>query len=168
MKKLLTIVAVLIALGLIAALVLNFAGFNTTVLVVRGNTAKTPLEIALHKTQDAQCGMIVDSLDYAAQAIAPDGRTWFFHDLGGLPLFLAGKPFENEAVLWVYARDQKSWIDARAAFYTRTEPTPMFYGFGAYAENGEGRVDYETMRQMMLRGENLTSPAVKRKLLGAQ
>src|SRR5690606_4013102 len=124
------------------------------------------LPIEMGNTQDAQCGMIIDSLEYAAQAIAPDGRTWFFHDLGGVALFLAGKPFEHEAVIWVHTLDTQSWIDGREAFYSRTEKTPMFYGFGAYEKPQAEFVDYNEMRAMMLRGENLTNPAVRRRLLG--
>lgn len=168
MKRVLTLLAVLIALGFAAALIAGFAGVNATVLVVRGNADKLPLPIELGRVQDAQCGMIIDTLDYAAQSVAPDGRTWFFHDLGGMPLFLADKPFKNETVLWVHARDSQRWINAREAFYSRTEDTPMFYGFGAYEAHEAGRIDYATMEAMMLRGENLTNPAVKRKLMGAE
>ncbi|WP_051321391.1 hypothetical protein [Chrysiogenes arsenatis] len=106
--------------------------------------------------------MTITDLPYTAQVIAPDGRTWFFHDVGGVPLWLEDKPFRDTARIWTYS--EGTWIDARTAWFARNEVTPMEYGFGGYREAGEGRVEYETMRQLMLRGENMTNPAVKRKL----
>jgi len=28
--------------------------------------------------------MVIDSLEYASEVIAPNGNTWFFHDHGGM------------------------------------------------------------------------------------
>lgn len=34
--------------------------------------------MVLNKFQDSDCGMVIDTLDYASQVIAPDRKTWFF------------------------------------------------------------------------------------------
>jgi len=165
-KKTATVLALLVAFGLLGSLLLNFGGFNTMTLVVSGNTEQKPLPFELGTVQDAQCGMIVDAMDHAGEVVAPDGRTWFYHDIGGIPLWLEEKSFRDTARIWVMAQDTKQWIDGRTAWYSRTDETPMHYGFGAHARPQEGFVDYDTMRLMMLRGENLTNPFIKKQLLG--
>lgn len=162
MKKLLIVSAILLLISFVIFAILNS---SKEIVVIKGNKEKTPLQIALNKTKDAHCGMIIDGYEFSSQAIAPDGRTWFFHDLGGMPLFLADKPFRKDTIMWVYTMDTNEYIDAKKAFYSRTENSPMFYGFGAYKTADKARVDFDTFEAMMLRGENLTNPAVKRKLL---
>lgn len=156
-----------IVAGVVLAVVFayNTLTAERMIMVVRGNHTHEPLEVKINGTQDAYCGMVIESLEFGAQVVAPDGRTWFFHDLGGVAPFLAGKEYEKTATVWVYQNDKKIWLDGRKAFYSRTENTPMYYGFGAYEEQKEGFVDFETMSQMMIRGENLTNPAVKKRLL---
>jgi len=42
----------------------------------------------------------------------------------------------------------------------------MLYGFGAYSTLKDGLIDFETMRLKMLRGENMSDPYIRKKLLG--
>ena len=164
-KKLFSWFMILLGAMLLFGSIYNTFSAEKMIVVLKGNHEHKALDVKLHHTQDAHCGMIIDSLEYGAQVIAPDGRTWFFHDLGGLALFLAGKEYEKTATIWVYQNDKKIWLNGRKAFYSRVENTPMYYGFAAYEEMQENFVDFETMSKMMKRGENLTNPAVKRKLL---
>jgi hypothetical protein len=110
--------------------------------------------------------MVIDDLSYASEVVAPDGKTWFFHDHGGFVHWLSDKKFKDEAVIWAMSRDTKRFIDARKAFYSLTDTTPMGYGFGAYEHNASGRIDFKTMSLRMLRGETLNNPSIKKQLLG--
>jgi hypothetical protein len=110
--------------------------------------------------------MVIDDVAYASQVVAPDGKTWFFHDHGGIVHWLEDKSFKEEAVIWVMSRDAQEWIDAKEAFYSRNEITPMGYGFGAYKEKREGFVDFDEMRLKTLRGETMNNPKLKKQLLG--
>jgi hypothetical protein len=80
------------------------------------------------------------------------------HDHGGMVKWLEDRSFKNEAIIWVYARDSKKWIDAHKAFYTRDEETPMHYGFGAYAKPSDDKISFKEMQQYTLRGETMLNP----------
>ncbi len=138
---------------------------NMTV-VYTGNSAKKPIPIILGKFQDSDCGMVIDDITYASQVIAPDGKTWFFHDHGGMVHWLENKEFKDTALIWVRTKDTKKYIDGRYAWYSRTDDTPMFYGFGAYENKKDGLINFQTMFTHMVRGEHLANPYVKKQLLG--
>jgi hypothetical protein len=115
--------------------------------------------------QDAHCGMILDGLLYAGEVVAPSGKTWFFHDQGGIPLWLEKRSFKEQAVIWVYTTDTHRWIKAQKAWFSLTDETPMHYGFAAYEQKREGFISYSEMALRMLRGENMTDPQVRQRLL---
>jgi hypothetical protein len=136
--------------------------------VQTGNIDKKPIEIKIGKFQDSDCGMVIEDITYASQVIAPDGKTWFFHDHGGMVHWLENKKFKDQAVIWSMTKDTKKWIDARKAWYSRTDDTPMHYGFGAYENKKDGLIDFNTMFLYMVRGEHLGNPYIKAKLLGKE
>ena len=165
MKSLRPLLIVLAILGLIVTLFLTLAEKQNMVTVFEGNIAKEPIPMKLNHYQDAECGMVIDELNYASQVIAPDGKTWFFHDYGGMAKWLEERTFKNKAVVWVYALDTKRWIDGKKAFYTRDEETPMHYGFGAYAKPSEDRITFKQMQEYTLRGETMVNPKIRKQLL---
>jgi copper chaperone NosL len=153
--------------GFIVVIVIIFASLSQQqkmVVLQEGNTDKKPIPMRIGHFQDSDCGMIIDTLEYASQVVSTEGKTWFFHDHGGMVKWLSDKEFASHAVIWVYAHDTKKWIDGRSAWYSRTDKTPMNYGFGAYAQRQEGFIPFEEMRLLMLRGENLTNPYVRKQL----
>jgi nitrous oxide reductase accessory protein NosL len=159
----------LVIFGLVVVIVSVFllvASQKHMVVIKEGNIKKVPLKIEVGKYQDSDCGMVIDDLSYASEVVAPDGKTWFFHDHGGFVHWLSDKKFKDEAVIWAMSRDTKRFIDARKAFYSLTDTTPMGYGFGAYEHNASGRIDFKTMSLRMLRGETLNNPSIKKQLLG--
>ncbi|OQX74445.1 MAG: hypothetical protein B6D59_02475 [Campylobacteraceae bacterium 4484_4] len=166
MKKVLPILSILLIAAVIAILFISMAKKEKLITTVSGNIAKKPLKIVPGKYTDTECAMTIESEHYACEVVAPDGRTWFFDDPGCMIKWLETKDFKDKAVLWVHAEDTGNWIDARKAWYSRTDHTPMHYGFGAREKFKEGLIDFETMRLMMLRGENLTDPRIRKKLLG--
>ena len=166
MKKFMPFIVVGVLIVIIITVFLSLAKVQHMVVIKEGNTQKLPIKMELHKYQDSDCGMVIDDLTYASQVIAPDGRTWFFHDHGDFVHWLSDKPFEKSAVIWVISRDTHRWIDGRKAYYTLNELTPMGYGFGAYEHKKEGMVEFATMRLKMLRGETLKNPKIRKQLLG--
>jgi len=166
MKKVLPILVSLVMVGIIAGIFVSMAKKDAPITIVSGNTAKKPLPIEIGRTNDTQCAMLLKSEENAAEVIAPDGRTWFFDDPGCMVLWLKDKPFKEQAKLWVHTIDTKTWIDAREAHYGVTDHTEMHYGFGARAKSAKGTIDFEEMTLRMYRGENLTDPKIRKKLLG--
>jgi len=166
MKKLAPIIFLFVFVLVIVLVFVSLSKSQKMVVIKEGNLAHKPLPMKLHKYQDSFCGMVIDDLSYASQVVAPDGKTWFFHDHGDFVQWLEDKPFKNQAVIWVRSRDTKRWIDAKKAFYTQNEITPMEYGFGAYEHKKDGMIDFTTMRLKILRGETMKNPKIKKQLLG--
>ena len=166
MKKFAPFITIFFIVLLIALLFLSLGKTQQMVVIKEGNLEKLPLSITLHKYQDSDCGMVIEDLSFASQVIAPDGKTWFFHDHGGFVQWLEDKSFKDEAIIWVMSRDTKEWINAREAFYSRDEITPMGYGFGAYETPRDGFINFEEMRLKTLRGETMNNPKIRKKLLG--
>ncbi|MEA3285857.1 MAG: hypothetical protein U9Q77_00585 [Candidatus Marinimicrobia bacterium] len=166
MKFAAPIIIVLILITIIGVMFIALGNLQQMTVVYEGNTTKRPIEMALSQFQDSECGMVIDDLAFASQVVAPNGKTWFFHDHGGMAAWLKTKPFQDEAVIWVHALDNGDWIDGRQAWYSRTDETPMLYGFGAYQTNRPGLIDFETMQRYMLRGETIANPAIRKQLIG--
>ncbi|NOZ91139.1 MAG: hypothetical protein GXO60_07660 [Epsilonproteobacteria bacterium] len=161
--KYITIIGGLVAI--IVATVLSLSSKQHMITIVKGNNKKKPIDIELHKYQDSQCGMVIDGIEYASEVISPDGRTWFFHDHGGMVKWLERQPFKKDATVWVRSRDTNRWIDAKKAHYTRDEETPMHYGFGAYEKAKQNTITFEQMRLLTLRGETMENPIIRKQLL---
>lgn len=150
---------------MIVTLFLSMSSSQNMTVVYTGNKDKKPIPIVLHKFQDSDCGMVIDNMTYVSQVIAPSGKTWFFHDHGGMVNWLQNKEFKDEAIIWVMAKDTKKYINGRDSWYSRTDITPMLYGFGAYENKQEKFIDFNTMYLHMVRGEHLVNPYIKKQLL---
>jgi len=166
MKKLLPLLSIALLIAVIAIVFVSMAKKDAPVTIAKGNTAFKPLPIKLNHTNDTQCAMLIKSEYNACEAIAPDGRTWFFDDPGCMILWLKERDWADRAVLWVHTIDTNRWIDARKAWYGIRDATEMRYGFGAREKKCAECIDFEEMRLRMLRGENLTNPKIRKKLLG--
>jgi len=166
MKKYFPYLTVLIIVAIIIVLFLSLSRSQNMTVVYVGNEEKKPIKIELGKFQDSDCGMVIDDTTYASQVISPSGKTYFFHDHGGMVNWLSTKEFKDSAIIWVMAKDTKRYIDGRSAWYSRTDHTPMLYGFGAYEKKKEALIDFETMFLHMVRGEHLANPKIKKQLLG--
>lgn len=166
MKKIIPYLIIVLIIIAMITIFLSRAKQQQMLTVYEGNTERIALPIKLGHYQDTQCGMPVEQLQDSAQAVAPDGKTWFFDDIGCLAIWMEDKAFKDDLILWVYAKDTKTWIDAHKAWYSLTDDTPMHYGFGAYLTKHENYIDFETMQLKMLRNENMTNPYTRRELLG--
>ena len=166
MKKILPFLTLSIIIAIIIIIFLSMLNKKQMVVLKEGNTAQTPLEIVLGKYQDSDCGMTIEDMTYVSQVVSSDGKTWFFNDHGGLANWLKDKPFQDSAKIWVMTKDSKKYIDARTAWFSRTEKTPMGYGFGAYEIKQDGLISFEEMILKVLRNEDLRNPYVKKELIG--
>ncbi len=166
MKKIAPFLVVLVMILGIVSLFLSLGEKQNMIVIKEGNTDKLPLEIELNKYQDSDCGMVIETTKYASQVISPSGKTYFFHDHGGFVHWLEDKEFKDEAVIWVMSVDSKKWIKAKDAYYSINDITPMGYGFGAYEFDDDSKIDYETMRLRMLRGETLNNDKIRKQILG--
>lgn len=165
-KKIIPFAIIIVIVAIIISVFLSLASSQNMIVVKEGNLKQLPLEMALHKYQDSDCGMVIEDLEYASQLSLSNGKTWFFHDHGGFIHWLEDKNFKNDVMIWVMSKDSKKWIDAKNAYYSLTDITPMGYGFGAYEKNFDGYIDYDTMRLKMLRGETMNNPLIQKQLLG--
>ncbi len=166
MKKFTPYFVIVIIIGLIVGVFISFGKTQQMVVIKEGNTKQLPFEMELGKYQDSFCGMVITELDYASQVIAPDGKTWFFHDHGDFVEWLDDKEFKKSAKIWVMSRDTHKWIDGRSAFYSLDEQTPMGYGFGAYEKPAKGRIDFKTMQERTLSGKTMNNPQTRKEILG--
>ncbi len=166
MKKILPFITLIVRIAIIIIIFLSMSNKKQMVVLKEGNNTLTPLEIILGKYQDSDCGMIIDKIDFVSQVVAPDGKTWFFHDHGGMAHWLEDKSFKNSAKIWVMSKDTNKYIDGRSAWYSRTDLTPMGYGFGAYENKQDGFISFEEVALKVLRNEDLRNPYIKKELLG--
>jgi nitrous oxide reductase accessory protein NosL len=166
MKKIIPFLIVISLAIIIVALFFSLASTKKMIVVKEGNIDQTPINVEIGKYQDSDCGMIINDLTDISQVIIKSGKSWFFHDHGGLVKWLEDKEFKNSAVIWVMSRDTKKYINARKAYYSLKDKTAMGYGFGAYENKKNLYVDFDTMRLRMLRGETLKNRLIKKQLLG--
>ncbi|BAF73107.1 hypothetical protein [Sulfurovum sp. NBC37-1] len=132
--------------------------------VFKGNTARQPIDITPKTYQCSQCNMFVNDPDYAAELITNEGMTYFFDDIGCLVKWIQ-KHSSADSKMFVRSLDTHRWVDARKAWYSRTDSTPMHYGFGAYEKKTKDLISFQTMESLILKGKTLRDPAVKKLLL---
>ncbi|WP_331774271.1 hypothetical protein [Sulfurospirillum sp. 1612] len=131
------------------------------------NTDKVPLEFQDNKIQCPVCKMYLVGKTFSAQVITKDHKTHFFDDPGCVALWLESNKIDKKDVtIWIYTIDTKRYIDATKAHYSIYDyADPMHYGFGAYEHNKKGFIDFDEMVLRMLRGENMTNPKIRKKIL---
>lgn len=159
--------ATFLLLGVVALLVFTMDISESRVFVRHGNTQKEPLEIVLEKYVCTESRVPIAELFNSAQAILPNGDTYFFNDIGNVLIWLGRQKNKDEIVVWVYAQDTEHYVLAQHAWYSRVEITPMGYGFGAYEFRLYGQSDYyfSEVQRFALRGETLIHPMVSSLLI---
>jgi len=136
-------------------------------LFASSNPQKIALDFDASKATCPKCRMGVEHKENAAQVVFEDEKTYIFDDVGCLVLWIEQVKANKEAIkMFVFAKDTHRWIDAKKAFYSIKDETPMGYGFGGYEKNQTEFIDIETMRLKMLRGENMSDPKIRKMLLG--
>ena len=161
-----SLVAFVILSGVFAFLFYSMDFGEQKVLVKTGNTKKEPLEIVLEQYLCIESKLPITELENSAQAILPDGKTYFFNDVGNMMLWLSRQKEKEAITLWVYAKDTKRYIAAKTAWYSRVEITPMGYGFAPYEWRLYGTADYyfDEIYLCAIRGETLLNPMINKLL----
>lgn len=157
------IFAFILMAGVLGLLIISADTSEGKIEVARGNTEKRPLEIELGKYVCKESGTIINDLFNTAQAVMPNGDTYFFNDIGNAFIWLMKQPKREKIALWVYAQDTDRYVPAKSAWYSRIEITPMGYGFGAFEFRLYGRSDYyyDEVLLCAARGETLINPLIK-------
>lgn len=166
MKKILPFLTIIIIIVIIVIIFLSMSNKKQMIVIHEGNHTHEPIDIKLNHFQDTQCGMTIVANKHSAQAVSPEGKTWFFDDVGCLALWYNNIKFQKDVILWVYSNDTNEYIDARTAWFNRTDTTPMGHGFGAFKEKKEGFITFDEVTLKILRGEDLRNPYIKKELLG--
>lgn len=102
----------------------------------------------LHFDRDAceRCKMIISDRSFAVEVInKQNGKAYYFDDIGCAVLWFKEKniAWSDEAKIQVMDFDTKKWIDAKTAFYSSPNITPMSYGFAAHSDKNKIAKDKE-------------------------
>ncbi|AFL68063.1 hypothetical protein [Sulfurospirillum barnesii] len=140
---------------------------ESRIFVVPNNTKKEPLEIVLERYYCSQDKVPILELFNTAQAIKPNGDTYFFNDIGSFFLWVEKQNDKKALTLWVYATDTERYVSAQSAWYSRVEITPMGYGFSPYEFHIYDTSDYyfDEVYTFAIRGETLWNPMVRHLLV---
>ena len=141
-----------------------FIGCEKKDLFLKSKDGK-PVKFKLHEVQCPDCHMEVDTLKYSAQVVTQKDKVYIFDDVGCMVLFLKKHNIKIKSI-WAYTYDTKKYLDATKLYYKLTEETPMEYGFCAYEHKKDDMIDYDQMKLMMYRGENMSDPKIRKRILG--
>ena len=161
-KKIIIIISFFIILLL---LLFSTTDFKQSIVVSQDNNSKNAIIMKSNQYTDRYCNMSIDDISYSAQAILPNDDTFFFDDAGCMILWFNDQKSQENIVLWIWARDTNKYINAKKAWYSTTENTPMEYGFGAYEKNKPQLISFKKMQLKVLRGETLQNLIIRKKLL---
>ena len=130
-----------------------------SVIACKGkNTEQLPVDFVWDRVACEECKMALSDPHYSAQVIDPNGRAYFFDDIGCAILWLRRQPWKDGARTWVNDVKTTEWIDAEKANWIYGDPkTPMGYGFAATLSPVENPLDFETVKKWMVIGKTLVN-----------
>ena len=86
-----------------------------------------------------RCVMVISDRHNAVQVQNPDTfQRYIFDDIGCMVLWFEDEhiSWSDGAIIWVTDVNSGEFIDARKAFFTTNNVTPMAYGFSAHKSKG--------------------------------
>ena len=110
--------------------------------------ASGPVEVKWDRDSCERCRMVLSDRNHSAQVRGgPENgksRVYKFDDFGGAVLWLADKPWKDDAKTEIWVNDHRDgrWIDARKAWYISGQVTPMEFGLGAQDSEVENGMNY--------------------------
>ncbi len=132
-----------------------------------GNPEQLPVDFVWDRVACEECKMALSDPRYSAQVIDPNGRAYYFDDIGCAILWLRRQPWKDKARIWVNDVKTTEWIDAEKANWIYGDPkTPMGYGFAATLSPVENALDYETVKKWMVIGKTLVNENLVKHLSG--
>ncbi len=166
-KVMLNLLMFAVVIAIIVVLLLAFGTDEGSKYVYKNNTQHKIIPIKPKEYHCSECNMVIEDMPYQAQVVTQNGDTYFFDDIGCVVLWLE-KHHKPIAKMATQTLDTHRWIDPKKAWYTRTANDPMGYGFAAYEMHKEGLIPYRQMRLLMLQGQEMHDPFVKKQLLEQQ
>ncbi len=118
--------------------VFKFIAIFIVAIFLSSCTEKNPEEMSkIHWDRDMceRCKMLISEKHFAVQIINTKTRkAYMFDDLGCAVLWFKEeeKNWFKEAKVWIADASNTKFIDAKEAFYTKENLTPMGYGLNAY------------------------------------
>lgn len=94
-----------------------------------------PAKINWDRDMCDRCVMVISDRKNTVQLRDPStNKLYKFDDIGCMVIWFIDEKieFKDKAAIWVTDVESGEWIDARAAFYTSGNITPMGFGFSAY------------------------------------
>lgn len=93
-----------------------------------------PVEIVLNEEACSHCRMAVSQREFATEVVTVSGSVDYFDDIGCLTEWVIEHQPPESAGLFVVDFRSGEWLDAKAAYYVRSEklPTPMSSGLAAF------------------------------------
>ncbi len=123
-----------------------------------GNQEQLPVDFVWDRVACEECKMAVSDPHYSVQVIDPDGKPYYFDDIGCSILWLRQQPWKNNSRTWVNDVNTTEWIEAKKANWISGDPkTPMGYGFAATLSPVENKIDYETVKKWVVIGKTLVN-----------
>lgn len=106
-----------------------------------------------------RCKMVLSDRKFSAQVIHPqNAKKYPFDDIGCVILWFKEDKISwiDTAIIWVNDAKSGEWIDARKAFYSVENITPMAYGFGAHLKKediqvGQEVIDFEEVTKRVIK-----------------
>ena len=115
-------------------------------------------EIKWDRDTCTRCKMAISDRRFAAELRGgPKDQVFKFDDIGCLVFWLKEQSWGDDAAvrLWVADAaskpDQLNWLDPRQAHFVGGKSSPMGYNFAAYPQARADSLDFEAMRQQLLR-----------------
>ena len=150
-------------------LFINAAAFGFIFLLIigckGGNEEQLPVDFVWDREACKECKMAISDPHYAAQVIDPNGRAYYFDDIGCANLWLQRQPWKDKARTWVNDVKTTEWIEAQKANWISGDPqTPMGYGFAATLSPVENKLDFEMVKKSMVSGQTLVNENLEKHL----
>jgi len=130
-----------------------------------GNEEQLPVDFVWDREDCEECKMALSDPHYSAQVIDPNGKAYFFDDIGCAILWLDRQPWKDKARTWVNDVKTTEWIEAKKANWVAGDPrTPMGYGFAATLSQVENALQYESVKKSMTSGNTLVNENMQKHL----
>ncbi len=133
----------------------------------------SPRKINYDRDICAQCLMGIADQQYAVQAINSYGDVLWFDDIGCLHEYMKGpqwKKFvgDKKVQIWVGDSEHKGkWLDAKKAWYTFGQHTPMGYGYSAVGQPEDSSFTFQQMFRRIDEGKTMREKFLeKHKMMG--
>lgn len=133
-----------------ALLILYFALFLSA---CGSSESGGPVEIIWDRDDCARCRMVLSDRHHAAQIRGGEKQEVFkFDDIGCALTWLSKQSWKDapETQLWVMDYQNGTWLNGKTAYYVTGQNTPMDYGLGANARQGEGMITFTAATALIL------------------